>query len=145
MALGWNEAKEVLIAAHLPDVKFKEHTSSSSVDALPVSTLVLELRRCLWGTRYVKEYTDFLKMIEYPCDNQQQTVAIGLQHPEIGYGRLMVAIRGKRTRPDNKVKNIKRHIEDTLIADGVDHMPTWLYEMCEEIHYINLKGCGELW
>jgi hypothetical protein len=145
MTIEWDRAKQVLIAAHLPDVKFEAHMSASSVDALPVSSLILELRRCLWDTKHVDEYADFLRMIAYPCDERRQAVSIGLQRPEIGYGRLMVAIRGKRTRPNHKVKNIKRHIEETLITDGVNAMPGWLYSQCDEIFELNLKGHGDLW
>ena len=142
MTIEWNQAKLVLIAAHLPDVKFEAHTSSSSVDALPVSTLILELHRCLWGTKHVKEYEQFLLMMQYPCDESRQAVAIG--RPEAGYGRLLAAIRGRR-RPENKIKNIKRHIEETLIEDGVAAMPKWLFIQCQDVYYFNLKGAGEIW
>jgi hypothetical protein len=138
MARGWTEAKDVLIAAHLPDVKFEAHTSSSSVDALPVSTLILELRQCLYNTKHTDEYRDFKVMIQYPCDERRQAKAL-----KLGHKALLAAIFDRQQ--ERKVKNIKRHIEDTLIADGVDAMPAWLYEQCEEIHYINLKGHGDLW
>ncbi len=138
MARGWNEAKDVLIAAHLPDVKFEAHTSSSSVDALPVSTLILELRRCLYKTKHTDEYQDFLAMIQYPCDERRQAKAL-----KLGHKALLAAIFDRKQ--ERKVKNVKRHIEDTLIADGVDAMPDWLYEMCEEIHYLNLRGHGGIW
>jgi len=137
MTIEWNQAKLVLIAAHLPDVKFEAHTSSSSVDALPVSTLILELHRCLWGTKHVKEYEQFLLMMQYPCDEKRQAVAIGLGHKS-----LMAAIRGKER---HKVKNIKRHIDETLIEDGVAAMPKWLFIQCQDVYYFNLKGAGEIW
>lgn len=138
MARGWNEAKDVLIAAHLPDVKFEAHTSSSSVDALPISTLILELRRCLYKTIHTDEYKDFLVMIQYPCDERRQAKAL-----KLGHKALLAAIFDRQQ--ERKVKNIKRHIEETLIADGVDAMPAWLYEQCAEIHYINLRGAGSIW
>lgn len=134
---GWTEAKEVLIAAHLPDVRFEMHTTSSAEDILPISMLVLELRRCLYNTKHTDEYKDFLAMIKYPCDESRQAKVL-----KLGYKSLVDAVFGRKQR---KVKNVKRHIEDTLIADGVDAMPSWLYEMCEEIHYINLKGHGGIW
>ena len=145
MTREFDHAKAVLIAAHLPDVKFEAHTSASSADILPVSVLILELRQCLYHTKHVDEYADFLKMMQYPCDEQRQAVAIGLQRPEIGYNRLLIAIRGKRTKPNNKVKNIKRHIEETLIVDGVNAMPGWLYYQCRDIYDINLDLHGDLW
>lgn len=128
MAKGWNEAKDVLIAAHLPDVKFEGRITSGSIDSMPISGLVMELRRCLWGTKYQDEYEQFKKMVEFPCQLRKQAKAIGLN-----------------SNSNNKAKNIKRHIEDTLIADGVERMPKWLYDKCDEVHYINLKGSGELW
>lgn len=137
MARGWNEAKDVLIAAHLPDVRFEMHTTSSAEDILPISMLVLELRRCLYDTKHTDEYKDFLAMIQYPCDEARQAKVL-----KLGYKSLVDAVFGKKQR---KIKNVKRHIEDTLIADGVDAMPSWLYEMCEEIFYINLRGHGGLW
>lgn len=125
---GWQEAKEVLIVAHIPDCKFEGRIISGSIDSMPVSGFVLELKRCLWGTKFQKEYEQFLKMIECPCQERQQAKAIGIQ-----------------PNSHRKVKAIKRHIEDTLIEDGVNRMPSWLYEKCSEVHYINLKGNGGLW
>ena len=137
MATKWSEARDVLIAAHLPDVRFEMHTSSSAEDVLPVSMLVLELRRCLYNTKHPGEYEDFLAMIKYPCDEARQSKALNL-----GHKCLIDAVFGKKQR---KIRSVKRHIEDTLIAEGIDAMPSWLYDMCEEIYYINLQGHGELW
>jgi hypothetical protein len=129
-----DEAKAVLIAAHL-DMRFEGHITSGSIDSMPVSGLILELKRCLWppehgGTRkrFDVEYGQFLKMIEFPNQERQQAKALGIP----GYNH-------------KKVKSVKRHIEDTLIEDGVDRMPAWLWEKCEEIWDMNLKGGVELW
>ena len=141
MARGWTEAKEVLIVAHFPDVKFEGGITSGSIDTMPVSGLILELRQCLYDTKYVKEYEQFKTMIVYPKDEHRQAQALGLL-PK-GYESLLAAM--KRRKPQNKVANIKRHIEDTLIADGVDRMPKHLFERCAEVHYINLRGDGASW
>ena len=123
-----SEVAEVLIAAHLPGCKFEGRIISGSIDTMPVSGLILELKRCLWDTKHVKEYEQFLKMVEFPNQERQQAKVIGLN-----------------PNSHNKVKSIKRHIHDTLIDDGVEQMPAWLYHRCDEIYYINLKGVGELW
>ena len=137
MTIEWTQAKQVLIAAHLPDVKFEVHTSSSAVDAMPVSTLIFELRRCLWNTKHVNEYKDFLAMIQFPCDDARQAKAI-----KLGHKSLLSAICGKDR---HKVKNIKRHIDETLIEDGVVAMPKYLFIQCQDVYYFNLKGAAEIW
>ena len=131
------EVAEVLIAAHLPGCMFEGRITSGGIDFGPVNDLILDIKRCLWsvefgGTRkqYDKEYEQFLILCDYPCQLRNQAIVLGLD-------------------PDNnrkKVKSIKQHIQDTLIEDGVDRMPSWLFYFCyDAIWGINLKGHGDIW
>jgi len=122
------QVKLVIIAAHLPDCKFEGGFISGSIDSMPVSGLVLELHRTLWGTTYTQEYRDFLKLMENPQKLRRQAISLGLS-PE----------------SHNKVKNIKRHIDETLIEDAVYRMPQWLSDKAIEVYELNLKGEDELW
>ena len=135
MTTTYAQAADVLIAAHLPDVKFEGRIISGSIDTMPISGLILELRRCLWGvdfcgTRkmYDQEYEQFIKIMGCPPIDCQQAVALGLPY---GSG--------------NKVKSIRQHIKDTLITDGVARMPVWLFNKCEMIWEDNLRGHVRLW
>lgn len=137
MAKGWIEAKEVLIVAHYPDVKFEGHIISAT-DPAPISGIVLELRRCLWNTRYTSEYEQFRKLMLYPKDEHLQAIALDIL--PMGYESLLAVLQ--RRKAHNKLQSIKDHIENTLIADGVERMPGWLYDKCIEVHYINLREKG---
>ena len=140
MAKGWIEAKEVLIVAHYPDVRFEGHVISAT-DPAPISGIVLELRRCLWNTRYPSEYAQFKKLMLYPKDERLQAIALDIL--PMGYESLLAVLQRRKAR--NQVRGIKEHIEDTLIAEGIERMPRWLFDKCAEIHYINLRGEGGLW
>jgi hypothetical protein len=121
-----SQVKLVLIAAHLPDCVFEGGFISGSIDSMPVSGVILELKRCLWDTKYVEEYNQFITLMKYPQWEERQAKALGIESVE-------------------KVPNVKRHIDETLIEDAAYRMPQWLANKSLDIYDLNLKGASEIW